>query len=194
MVYIRWKGEGYSNIEKIVRTNRSSCGYDVRILHALVDASPIAVYIAANRVRSIAIDTIDKVFQSCDVIVTPSTASVAPQIPPEAVTSGLYDLSITTKLIRFTNLANFVGIPALSVPIGYSEDGLPTSLQIMGRRWFACERERELTRTDFFTSRDEDVVLGVGRVLSAFAERKRPRVFFDVLDLARKKREERGRE
>jgi Asp-tRNA(Asn)/Glu-tRNA(Gln) amidotransferase A subunit family amidase len=103
----------------------------------------MSVYVAANRVRTVAIETIDKIFESCDVIVTPSTASVAPLIPPEALESGLHDLMTTTKLIRFSNLANFVGTPALAVPIGYSDDGLPTSLQIMGKRWYASLFERK---------------------------------------------------
>ncbi len=35
----------------------------------------------------------------------------------------------------FTSLANLVGIPALSMPCGFDEKGLPVALQVMAAPW-----------------------------------------------------------
>jgi Asp-tRNA(Asn)/Glu-tRNA(Gln) amidotransferase A subunit family amidase len=37
--------------------------------------------------------------------------------------------------VRFTRLANLLGFPALSTPCGFSAEGLPLGLQIIGRPW-----------------------------------------------------------
>ena len=68
-----------------------------------------------------------------DFLLTPTTATPAfpvdfdgpPQIDSRAVTS--------TAWIAFSALANHTGLPAASVPIGFTDDGRPIGLQIMGR-------------------------------------------------------------
>ncbi len=73
------------------------------------------------------------VFTSIDVIVTPTTPLPAARIDQsEGVSSA-------AQLTRFTNLFNFAGTPAVSVPCGFAAtgeyQGLPIGLQIVGKWW-----------------------------------------------------------
>ena len=61
-----------------------------------------------------------------DLLLTPTTAFVAP--PAE-----VDDLEIRDATIRFTIPFNFLGWPALALPCGPAEDGLPASAQLIGR-------------------------------------------------------------
>jgi Asp-tRNA(Asn)/Glu-tRNA(Gln) amidotransferase A subunit family amidase len=50
----------------------------------------------------------------------------------------MFDLSLCTKLIRFTTPANLLGLPALTLPVGRPNmgvAGLSVGLQLMGRHW-----------------------------------------------------------
>jgi aspartyl-tRNA(Asn)/glutamyl-tRNA(Gln) amidotransferase subunit A len=87
-----------------------------------------ADYVQAQRVRRTAQRQLQEVFQAVDVIVTP-TAAVG------AFHYGQDDLLDIDRLFRlvFTPYWDAVGNPALVVPMGFTAQGLPLSLQIAGR-------------------------------------------------------------
>jgi aspartyl-tRNA(Asn)/glutamyl-tRNA(Gln) amidotransferase subunit A len=64
--------------------------------------------------------------EGLDLLLTPTLAFVAPRLPVD-------DLEIREETIKFTLPFNALGWPALSLPCGPAEDGLPASLQIAGR-------------------------------------------------------------
>ena len=92
-------------------------------------------YVAAQRQRTRAIESLKRIFEKVDCIVTPVTSCVAPKIPVEALPRGECDASTSGNLTKFAALGNFTGIPAVAVPVGYDKEGLPIGLQIMGRWW-----------------------------------------------------------
>jgi aspartyl-tRNA(Asn)/glutamyl-tRNA(Gln) amidotransferase subunit A len=62
-----------------------------------------------------------------DLLISPTTPIVAPE------TRELEDDERRAALIRFTYPINALGWPALALPCGLAEDGLPASLQLIGR-------------------------------------------------------------
>lgn len=79
-----------------------------------------------------------RVFESCDVVATPTTACPAPLLPPGAESAGTLHLPTAAKLVRFTMPANILGLPAISLPVGAAPapgGALPVALQLIGPPW-----------------------------------------------------------
>jgi aspartyl-tRNA(Asn)/glutamyl-tRNA(Gln) amidotransferase subunit A len=87
-----------------------------------------AFYGTAQRVRTLIRQDMTDVFQSCDVLATPTSPITACSIG-ERITDPLqmYLMDI------YTISANLAGIPAISQTCGFSSNGLPIGLQLMGR-------------------------------------------------------------
>jgi aspartyl-tRNA(Asn)/glutamyl-tRNA(Gln) amidotransferase subunit A len=86
-----------------------------------------AYYGKASQVRTLIMEDFKKAFESCDVILCPVAPTAAFKIGEKVddpLTMYLSDI--------FTLSANLAGIPGMSVPCGFSSEGLPVGLQIMG--------------------------------------------------------------
>lgn len=104
-------------------------GDDVRRRLDMGLTFPAVSYVEAQRFRSLIIEQWrDHVFDRVDLLLTPTVA-----VPAPSLDDG--DLQATVSLIRFTNPFNLLGVPAISVPCGFTANGLPIGLQIVGR-WF----------------------------------------------------------
>ncbi len=66
-----------------------------------------------------------------DAIVFPSTAVEAPLLTQETIRIGAHEHPVRALLLRHNRPANLAGVPAVSVPCGFSRSGLPIGLQIM---------------------------------------------------------------
>jgi Asp-tRNA(Asn)/Glu-tRNA(Gln) amidotransferase A subunit family amidase len=92
-------------------------------------------YIQAQRMRTRGIHNFSRVFKEADVILTPTTAMTGPLVPPAALAKGLSDLSTDTEMMRFVFPGNLLGLPAISFPVGYDQDGMPIGMQAIGNYW-----------------------------------------------------------
>jgi aspartyl-tRNA(Asn)/glutamyl-tRNA(Gln) amidotransferase subunit A len=76
----------------------------------------------------------DNAFSSVDLLVTPTTA-----ITPISIESGYMDPPLpsdgTPVEFRNTHMFDVLGLPAISVPCGFTRDGMPIGLQIAGPRF-----------------------------------------------------------
>ncbi len=73
------------------------------------------------------------IMQTCDVVVTPTTATTAPAIPESTLPDGESNLPVVDALMRFIRVANITGFPAISVNAGFDRDALPVGVHLMGR-------------------------------------------------------------
>lgn len=78
--------------------------------------------------------SIREIFGEVDVLITPTMPMPAPAIAdlkksPEALRPA------ELKLLRNTRPFNVWGLPAISVPCGFAQNGLPIGLQIAGPHW-----------------------------------------------------------
>jgi Asp-tRNA(Asn)/Glu-tRNA(Gln) amidotransferase A subunit family amidase len=72
-------------------------------------------------------------FATVDAVLTPTCATTAPLISERSLPGGESNLSVIDALMRFVRQANVTGLPAISVPAGYDERGLPVGVQLMAR-------------------------------------------------------------
>ena len=91
---------------------------------------PAAAVVQAGRVRTLMRRRLAALFDDVDVIVWPTTPAVAPPLeaPMVELPSGTHTADQAN--VRGAALANLTGIPAISVPVGLSSDGLPIALQL----------------------------------------------------------------
>lgn len=115
--------------------HRTDYGLDTRLNLALARSLTAYDYVHAQRHRARLCRHFARVLSEVDAIVTPATGRTAPVLAPDALLSGESNLEVTDQIMRFAAAANMTGLPAVTMPAGHDENGLPIGLQVMGRPW-----------------------------------------------------------
>ena len=152
--------ESHDLLEMYRATRQEGFGPEVkrRIMlgtYALSSGYYDAYYAKAQAVRTLIRQDFERAFEDVDVLVTPVTPTTAFQLgekiedPLQMYLSDLFTLS-----------ASLAGLPAISLPCGFSREGLPIGMQLMGRPF------------------EEEVILRTARAyeLATTWRQKRPRI------------------
>ncbi len=86
-----------------------------------------AYYLKAQKIRRLIAQDFAAAYQQCDLIMGPTSPSVAFALGAKAADPvQMYLIDI------YTVAANLAGLPAMSIPCGFGEGGLPVGLQLAG--------------------------------------------------------------
>jgi Asp-tRNA(Asn)/Glu-tRNA(Gln) amidotransferase A subunit family amidase len=91
---------------------------------------PAAAAVKATRVRALMRRRLAALFEDVDVLAWPTIPAVAPPLQAPLVELPSGTVTADQANVRGAGLANLAGIPAISVPVGLSEDSMPIGLQL----------------------------------------------------------------
>ncbi|MDO4184310.1 MAG: Asp-tRNA(Asn)/Glu-tRNA(Gln) amidotransferase subunit GatA [Rhodospirillales bacterium] len=89
-----------------------------------------AYYLKAQKVRRLIQNDFINAFKQCDVILTPTSPTAAFPIGDKSMQENPINMWLNDV---FTVSVSLAGLPAMSLPIGLSKDGLPLGLQLIGK-------------------------------------------------------------
>lgn len=110
-------------------------GWDVRTGLAVYGSFSSKEYIQAQRLRNRQMQFHKNLFSHADVIVSPTVGVTAYPILDDALKTGELDYINGAALVRYSVSGNFLGLPAVTIPVGYDKSGLPIGLQLIGKPW-----------------------------------------------------------
>lgn len=107
-----------------------------RLMCGTASALEARDYVQAQQVRTRLMNHMRNIFeeQSVDLILTPTTGIVSPEVPKKASSHGMSNAKWTIQSMLYCTIANLTGIPAVSVPAGF-HDNMPIGLQFLASWW-----------------------------------------------------------
>jgi aspartyl-tRNA(Asn)/glutamyl-tRNA(Gln) amidotransferase subunit A len=122
--------------EQWMRTRAHEYGADVRRSLEAGMLSPAMYYVRAQRARPAMLAEALKALETFTVLAAPTAAITAPRIGPDGHTpigeSGA-QVDLLATVLRYTAPFNVTGQPALAIPTGLTPNGMPVSMQIVGK-------------------------------------------------------------
>jgi len=89
-------------------------------------------YIRAKRIVELYKGQIASIFDDVDLILTPTCPITAPLLDQISVTTSKRTEAKGNAITRFTSFFNLTGNPAITIPSGANNSGLPTGVQLVG--------------------------------------------------------------
>lgn len=114
-----------------LKTRPDDFGNDIRMLFELGELPSAVDYLQAQQVRRQLKQDFQQAFTEVDILMMPTLPVLPNDIGDDWADLNGKKVDLIDNIIRFTGPGNLTGLPALSVPCGFSE-GLPVGLQFMG--------------------------------------------------------------
>jgi aspartyl-tRNA(Asn)/glutamyl-tRNA(Gln) amidotransferase subunit A len=96
-------------------------------------AVPAVSYLEAMRWRGPALAAYNAAVGGVDAVIAPAAPVPAPTIAESDVGNGPGAEAVIQRLTRFTRPVNYLGVPSLAIPAGFTRAGLPVGMQLIGR-------------------------------------------------------------
>ena len=96
-------------------------------------AIPGVSYLEAMRWRGPALAAYLAAVAGVDAVIAPVAPVAAPTIAESDVGNSPDAEAVIQRLTRFTRPINYLGLPALAIPSGFTKSGLPVAMQLIGR-------------------------------------------------------------
>lgn len=112
-------------------TRPDDFGHDIRMLFELGELPSAVDYLQAQQVRRQLKQDFQAAFNEVDILMMPTLPVLPNDIGDDWADLNGEKVDLIDNIIRFTGPGNLTGLPALSVPCGFSK-GLPVGLQFMG--------------------------------------------------------------
>lgn len=160
--------------DKIYRNNSiGELEPNTRITVATGHAFSAVEILAAETLRSYMFDYVTSLFDKLrlSAIITPTTGVFTPKLTKDTLQYGESNTDLVIRVMRHIAIANFLGLPGYTVPVGFVNDTnlaqLPVGFQFIGNHW------------------TENILLRLGhsveRGFTAKRSQPRPKYFFDPL-------------
>lgn len=118
--WVRTRREDYS----LSAVNRFEAGFHI----------PATQYLDTLRLRgSMLRDFVERVFGKVDIVHMPVLGIPVPTIEETEIRSTERVPELMERITRYTRWVSILGLPAISVPCGFSSSGLPIAFQLLGR-------------------------------------------------------------
>jgi aspartyl-tRNA(Asn)/glutamyl-tRNA(Gln) amidotransferase subunit A len=96
-------------------------------------AIPGVSYLEVMRWRGPALSAHLAAVAGVDAVIAPVAPVAAPTIAESDVGNSPNAEAVIQRLTRFTRPINYLGLPSLAIPVGFTHSGLPVGMQLIGR-------------------------------------------------------------
>ena len=132
------RAKEYSNIKELFRNSRTE-GFGPEVKRRIILGTYVlssgyydAYYKKAQKVRTLVMNEFNKAFEKYDVILAPTSPTVAFDIGSKSNNPlEMYLADICTVSV------NIAGLPGISIPCGVDKEGMPVGMQLIGNKF--CE-------------------------------------------------------
>lgn len=125
-------------------THRHSLESNTKITNGIGSSVTALEVLSGEYLRAYAFDYVRDLFakENLTAIVTPTVPLAAPILADDAKSHGESNTPLVVRVMKYVFLANFIGLPGYSVPVGFvqqAQDGatvsVPVGLQLIGNHW-----------------------------------------------------------